>query len=204
MNVLVVNCGSSSLKYQLLNMENETVIAKGICERIGIDGSFIKHTTEGQDSVKEMVDFPNHKVAIAKVLSMLTEGPTACCKPEEISAVGHRVVHGGEKFNKSVIITEEFLLTKALNVFISIILNAFLFLDIISFTPGSKCISASFTTIYAFLPCSLHIVNNPIADPIESKSGSLCPTINTFDESLITSVKFFLRHLTISSILVSP
>lgn len=107
MNVLVVNCGSSSIKYQLLNMENETVIAKGICERIGIDGSFIKHTTEGQESVKEVVDFPNHKVAIAKVLSMLTEGPTACCKPEEISAVGHRVVHGGEKFNKSVIITDE-------------------------------------------------------------------------------------------------
>lgn len=107
MNVLVVNCGSSSLKYQLLNMDNEQVIAKGICERIGIDGSFIKHTTEGQDSVKEAVDFPNHKVAIAKVLSMLTEGKTACCKPEEISAVGHRVVHGGEKFNKSVIITPE-------------------------------------------------------------------------------------------------
>ena len=107
MNVLVVNCGSSSIKYQLLNMENESVIAKGICERIGIDGSFIKHTTEGQDSVKVMVDFPNHKVAIAKVLSMLTEGETACVKPEEISAVGHRVVHGGEKFNKSVLITEE-------------------------------------------------------------------------------------------------
>ena len=107
MNVLVINCGSSSLKYQLLNMENEQVIAKGICERIGIDGSFIKHTTEGQDSVKVVVDFPDHKVAIAKVLSMLTEGETACCKPEEISAVGHRVVHGGEKFNKSVLITPE-------------------------------------------------------------------------------------------------
>ena len=107
MNVLVVNCGSSSLKYQLLNMENESVIAKGICERIGIDGSFIKHTTEGQESVKEVVDFPNHKVAIAKVLSMITEGATKCCNPEDISAVGHRVVHGGEKFNKSVVITPE-------------------------------------------------------------------------------------------------
>ena len=107
MNVLVVNCGSSSLKYQLLNMENESIIAKGICERIAIDGSFIKHTTEGQESVKVMVDFPNHKEAIAKVLSMLTEGETACVKLEDISAVGHRVVHGGEKFNKSVLITEE-------------------------------------------------------------------------------------------------
>ncbi len=107
MNVLVVNCGSSSLKYQLLNMDNESVIAKGICERIGIDDSFIKHTTEGQDSVKVMVDFPNHKVALEKMLSMLTEGDTACVKPEEIAAVGHRVVHGGEKFNSSVLITEE-------------------------------------------------------------------------------------------------
>lgn len=107
MNVLVINCGSSSIKYQLLNMNNEEVIAKGICERIGIDGSFIKHTTVGQDSVKEMVPFANHKDAIAKVLSMLTEGPTACCKPSEISAVGHRVVHGGEKFNKSVLITDD-------------------------------------------------------------------------------------------------
>lgn len=107
MNVLVVNCGSSSLKYQLLNMENEAVIAKGICERIGIDGSFIKHTTEGQDSVKVMVDFPDHKKALAQMLSMLTEGETACVKVEDISAVGHRVVHGGEKFNKSVVITPE-------------------------------------------------------------------------------------------------
>ncbi len=107
MNVLVVNCGSSSLKYQLLNMDNESVIAKGICERIGIDGSFIKHTTEGQETVKVAVDFPNHKVALSKMLSMLTEGETACVKPEEISAVGHRVVHGGEKFNKSVVITPE-------------------------------------------------------------------------------------------------
>lgn len=107
MNILVVNCGSSSLKYQLLNMENETEIAKGICERIGIDGSFIKHTTEGQDAVKVMVDFPNHKFALEKMLSMLTTGDTACIKFEDISAVGHRVVHGGEKFSSSVIITEE-------------------------------------------------------------------------------------------------
>ena len=64
-------------------METETEIAKGICERIGIDGSFIKHTTIGQDAVKVMVDFPDHKVALAKMLSMLTEGETACVKPEE-------------------------------------------------------------------------------------------------------------------------
>ena len=114
MNVLVVNCGSSSLKYQLLNMENETEIAKGICERIGIDESFIKHTTEGQETVKLTVDFPNHKVALQKMLSMLTEGETACIKIEDINAVGHRVVHGGEKFNGSVIITDEVIKTMVL------------------------------------------------------------------------------------------
>lgn len=107
MNILVVNCGSSSLKYQLLNMDDESVIAKGNCERIGIDGSFIKHTTAGQDSVKVEVAFPDHKAAISKVLEMLTEGPTACVKLDEIGAVGHRVVHGGEKFNESVVITPE-------------------------------------------------------------------------------------------------
>ncbi|MHC1750427.1 MAG: acetate/propionate family kinase [Cellulosilyticaceae bacterium] len=108
MKVLVVNCGSSSLKYQLLNMEDESVIAKGICERIGIDGAFIKHTTEGQKAVKEEMAMPNHKVAIEKMLSMLTAGETKCIDSvDEIAAAGHRIVHGGEKFNHSVIITEE-------------------------------------------------------------------------------------------------
>ncbi|MGL5676728.1 MAG: acetate kinase [Cellulosilyticaceae bacterium] len=108
MIVLVVNCGSSSLKYQLLNMENESVIAKGICERIGIDGSFIKHETEGQDSVKSVTEIPNHKVAFERMIEKLTTGETACIKSiDEIDAVGHRVVHGGEKFSESVVITPE-------------------------------------------------------------------------------------------------
>lgn len=108
MIVLVVNCGSSSLKYQLLNMEDESVIAKGICERIGIDGSFIKHTTEGQDAVKLEGAIANHKIAFEKMIAMLTEGTTACiASVDEIKAVGHRVVHGGEKFNASVVITDE-------------------------------------------------------------------------------------------------
>lgn len=108
MIILVVNCGSSSLKYQLLNMKDESVIAKGICERIGIDGSFIKHTTEGQEARKISCDIPNHKVAFAKMIEMLTTGETACISSiDEIQAVGHRVVHGGEKFNSSVIINDE-------------------------------------------------------------------------------------------------
>ncbi len=112
MIVLVVNCGSSSLKYQLLNMENESVIAKGICERIGIDGSFIKHTTEGQEGLKLETAIPNHKVAFGKMIEMLTTGETACIKSvDEIKAVGHRVVHAGEKFSSSVVITEEVIKT---------------------------------------------------------------------------------------------
>ncbi|MDF2612500.1 MAG: acetate kinase [Clostridia bacterium] len=108
MIVLVVNCGSSSLKYQLLNMEDESVIAKGICERIGIEGSFIKHTTEGQEAVKLEGEIPNHKVAFEKMIGMLTTGETACiASVDEIKAVGHRVVHAGEKFNSSVVITDE-------------------------------------------------------------------------------------------------
>jgi acetate kinase len=108
MIVLVVNCGSSSLKYQLLNMKDESVIGKGICERIGIDGSFIKHEKEGNPSVKVSCDFPNHKVALEKMIEMLTTGENKCVDSvKEISAVGHRVVHGGEKFNASVAITDE-------------------------------------------------------------------------------------------------
>ena len=107
MIVLVVNCGSSSLKYQLLNMENESVIAKGICERIGIEGSFIKHTTEGQEAVKLEDAIPNHKVAFEKMIGMLINAPTACITSvDEIKAVGHRVVHAGEKFSSSVVITD--------------------------------------------------------------------------------------------------
>ncbi|ONI43047.1 acetate kinase [Candidatus Epulonipiscium fishelsonii] len=108
MKVLVVNCGSSSLKYQLLNMEDESVIAKGICERIGIDGSFIKHTTKDNKTIKLMVDFPNHQVALEKMIELLTTGETKCIDSvDEIGAVGHRVVHGGEKFSSSAIITKE-------------------------------------------------------------------------------------------------
>lgn len=107
MKVLVVNCGSSSLKYQLLDMVDESIIAKGICERIGIEGSFIKHTTEGLEAVKVMCDFPDHEMALQKMVEMLTTGDTKCVGSiEDIGAVGHRVVHGGEKFNESVLIDE--------------------------------------------------------------------------------------------------
>ena len=91
MNVLVVNCGSSSLKYQVLNMENESVLAIGICERIGIDGSFIKHTTEGKETVKIPCEFHTHKEALEKMIEMITTGETACVSSiDEIDAVARR------------------------------------------------------------------------------------------------------------------
>ena len=108
MNVLVINCGSSSLKYQLLNMQNESVLAIGLAERIGIEGSQLKHETLGKDKVVLKKPMPNHKEAIKIVLDTLTDKEMGVISSlEEIQAVGHRVVHGGEKFASSVLITEE-------------------------------------------------------------------------------------------------
>ncbi len=107
MKILVINCGSSSLKYQLLDMNDESVICKGVCERIAIGGSFITHKAKGGEwEVK--VDFANHTEAIAKVFEMMSTGEGAVIKDKsEISAVGHRVVHGGEKFQQPTLITDE-------------------------------------------------------------------------------------------------
>ena len=99
MIILVVNCGSSSLKYQLINMENEAVMAKGLVERIGIEGSMLKHSPAGKDSVVFNVAIPDHKVAIKLVLDALVDSQHGVIKSlDEIDAIGHRVVHGGEKF----------------------------------------------------------------------------------------------------------
>jgi acetate kinase len=107
-NVLVINCGSSSLKYQLLNMQNEEVLAKGLAERIAIDGSVLKHTPAGKDSVTIEAPMPSHKDAVKYVLEALTHPEHGVIKSmDEINAVGHRIVHGGEEFNSSTIITED-------------------------------------------------------------------------------------------------
>lgn len=108
MKVLVINTGSSSLKYQLINMENESVLAKGLCDRIGIDNSFLKHTKTGNETVIIEKDLFNHKIAIQEVIKTLTDPVNGVIKSmDEITAVGHRVVHGGEKFHDSVIINDE-------------------------------------------------------------------------------------------------
>ncbi|KGG81135.1 acetate kinase [Caloranaerobacter azorensis H53214] len=110
MKILVINCGSSSLKYQLIDMTNEEVLAKGLAERIGIDGSRVKHRTIGKEEVIIEKPMPNHKVALEIVLNALTDSEHGAIKSmEEISAVGHRVVHGGEKFSGSVVIDDEVL-----------------------------------------------------------------------------------------------
>ncbi|MCL2110423.1 acetate kinase [Microgenomates group bacterium] len=106
MKILVINCGSSSLKYQLLEMKNETVLASGNCEKIGLEGSFNKHEV-GDFEVKTKVDMPTHSEAISFVMKALMEGEKAVIKSVgEIKAVGHRVVHGGEALRKSVIIND--------------------------------------------------------------------------------------------------
>ena len=107
MNVLVINCGSSSLKFQLINAETENVLAKGLCERIGIDGR-LTYQPAGGEKEKSDLAMPTHTEAIQFVIDALTNEKTGVVKSlDEIGAVGHRVVHGGEKFASSVVITDE-------------------------------------------------------------------------------------------------
>ena len=107
MNILVINCGSSSLKFQLINAESEEVLAKGLCERIGIDGRLTYQPAGGEKEISEKA-MPTHTEAIQFVIDALTNEKTGVVKSlSEIEAVGHRIVHGGEKFASSVVITEE-------------------------------------------------------------------------------------------------
>ena len=107
MNVLVINCGSSSLKFQLINSESEEVLAKGLCERIGIDGRLTYQPEGGEKEISDKA-MPTHTEAIQFVIDALTNEKTGVVKSlDEIGAVGHREVHGGEKFANSVVITDE-------------------------------------------------------------------------------------------------
>ena len=107
MKILVINAGSSSLKYQLINMDNEEVMAKGNCERIGIDGRITHKTASGYSHAEEC-SFPTHTEAFEKVIESLTTGEGKVIDSiSEISAVGHRIVQGGDIFSKSVLVTDE-------------------------------------------------------------------------------------------------
>ncbi|MDI9370037.1 MAG: acetate kinase [Synergistaceae bacterium] len=108
MKILVINCGSSSLKYQLFDMRDESVLAKGLVERIGIEGARIKHTKTGMDTVTKNADIPNHKVAFKIVVEALLDAGHGVLKSlDELTAVGHRVVHAGERYAGSVLITHD-------------------------------------------------------------------------------------------------
>ncbi len=107
MNVLVINCGSSSLKYQLIDMTTENVLCKGNCERVGLDDSFVTHKANGSEWKVEC-DFPTHTEAFMKVVLLMTEGESSVIKSkDEIDAIGHRVVQGAEYFTKSEIVTDD-------------------------------------------------------------------------------------------------
>lgn len=107
MKVLVINCGSSSLKYQLLDMDTENVLASGYCEKVGIEGSFDTHKVNGE-KIKVERPMPTHEEALKLMIELLTTGEHKVINDvSEIDAIGHRIVHGGEKFAKSVLITDE-------------------------------------------------------------------------------------------------
>lgn len=108
MNILVINCGSSSLKFQLIDAATEKQIAKGLCERIGIEGSQLVYQPAGGEKEETVTPMPDHTKAIELVLNALTNEKTGVVKSlDEIGAVGHRIVHGGEKFASSTVITDE-------------------------------------------------------------------------------------------------
>lgn len=108
MNILVLNCGSSSLKYQLINMDDESVLAKGLVERIGIDGSILTHKPSGKDKFVVEQPMKDHKVAVKLVLDALSDAEHGVIQSaDDIAAVGHRVLHAGERYKESCLITED-------------------------------------------------------------------------------------------------
>lgn len=119
MKILVLNCGSSSIKYQLFDMADRKVIAKGGIEKLGMKGSFLKHVRQDGQAIVFEGEILDHKVGVEYILGVLTSAKYGCLKSlSEIDAVGHRVVHGGERFNSSVLLTEEVLaeVTKCIDI----------------------------------------------------------------------------------------
>ena len=108
MKILVINCGSSSLKFQLIDSESEEVLAKGLCERIGIDGGMVTYQPEGKDKIKKNADMPDHTAAVKLVIDSLMDKENGVISSlDEIDAVGHRIVHGGESFSSATLINED-------------------------------------------------------------------------------------------------
>ena len=110
MKILVLNCGSSSIKYALYDMDSKTVMTSGGAERVGLDGAFVKVKLANGEKKQIMHDIPEHTEGVKFIFSLLTDPEIGVIKDlKEIDAVGHRMVHGGEKFNKSVLLTDEVL-----------------------------------------------------------------------------------------------
>ena len=108
MKILVINAGSSSLKYQLIDMETENVLAKGVCERIGLDGSMLTHKVSGKDDYVKETPIPEHKVAVELVMEALVDADHGVIQStDEIDAVGHRVLHGGTVYSDSIVVNED-------------------------------------------------------------------------------------------------
>ena len=108
MKILVINCGSSSLKFQLIDSDSEEVLAKGLCERIGIDGGMVTYQPEGKDKIKKNADMPDHTAAVKLVIDSLMDKENGVISSlDEIDAVGHRIVHGGESFSSATLINED-------------------------------------------------------------------------------------------------
>ena len=107
MKILVLNCGSSSLKYQIIDMDTKEVMCKGLCERIGIDGSKLTHKVPGKEDLVKEEAMPDHKKAVEMVMAAITDADHGVIKSvDEIDAIGHRVLHGGEKFTKSIVVDD--------------------------------------------------------------------------------------------------
>ena len=108
MKILVINCGSSSLKYQLIDMEHEGVLAKGLCERIGIDGSRLTHKPTGKEKFEVEKPMKDHRVAVEMVLEALQDKDHGVIESrDDISAIGHRVLHAGTVYSDATIVTED-------------------------------------------------------------------------------------------------
>ena len=174
MKVLVINCGSSSLKYQLVNPENGEVFAKGICERIGIDGSKMEYEVVAKDFEKKLeFPMPTHKEALELVISHLTDKEIGVIgSVNEVDAIGHRVVHGGEEFAKSVLLDEEVLKAIEANNDLAPLHNPANLMGIrtcMELMPGKKNVGVFDTAFHQTMPVEAFMYALPYEDYKELK-----------------------------------
>lgn len=174
MKILVINCGSSSLKYQLVNPESGEVFAKGLCERIGIDGSKLEYEVVAKDFEKKLeVPMPTHKEALELVISHLTDKEIGViASVNEVDAIGHRVVHGGEEFAKSVLLNEEVLKAIEANNDLAPLHNPANLMGIrtcMELMPGKKNVGVFDTAFHQTMPAEAFMYALPYEDYKELK-----------------------------------